>query len=187
LSIFLLLAACAAPAPSVPKPEAAADLPRRYVLDTVPQYYQSGPNCGPVTMHMVLAYYGVQLSREKVEEDIRTSTKGTSLISLVEYPKSLGFKTEDKENGTINEVVGNIAKGRPVVVRQWMKPESKLRQSEGHFRVVIGYDLDQQTIYMRDPNKSGLSKASFQEFNNLWDFTATRVGGANNWMLVIYK
>jgi len=185
--IFLLLAACAASTPSVTKPEAAAGLPRRCVLDAVPQYYQSGPNCGPVSMHMVLAYYGVKLPREKIEKDIRTSTKGTSLISLLEYPRTLGFKTEDKEKATINEVVSNIAKGRPVIVRQWMKPESKLRQTDSHIRVVIGYDLDKQTIYMRDPNKSGLSTVSFQEFTNLWDFTATRVGGANNWMLVIYK
>jgi len=183
---LIFLSACASSTPNLAKPETPADLPRKLILDAVPQYYQKGPNCGPISLQMVLAYYGVNLPKKQIEEDVR-SGRGTSPVSLMKYAQSQGFKVEDKYSGTINDLAGNLAKGRPVIVKQWMKTEAKLRQVSSHYRVVLGYDVDSQTIYMRDPNKSGLSRASFQEFNELWDMATLRGGSAKNWLLVIYK
>ena len=138
-------------------------------------------------MRMVLAYYGVKLEDE-IRDAFRSSTGGTTLIMMMEYPKALGFKVEEK-CGDIDDIARYIANGRRVIVRQWLNAKRKLDREDTHLRVVIGYDYDTQMIYMRDPNKKGPSRLTFQEFNNLWDVQPKHGswGATKNWMLVIYK
>ncbi len=167
--------------------DAPAGLPRRFVIDNVPQYYQSQMECGPVAMRMVLAYYGVELTTSAIKEEIFTDESvGTRPEDLAEYPKSLGFQAR-AVYGDIDELAKSIADGCPVIVRQWKTDEAMEEGTVSHYRVVIGYDYDQQMIYMRDPSKSGLSTASFQQFNELWDVQKERGRSTRNWMLIVHK
>ncbi len=182
-----LLVFCAGSISSPAIADAPAGLPRRYVIDDVPQYYQSQMECGPVAMRMVLAYYDVDLTTSAIKEEIFTDESvGTTPEDLVEYPKSLGFKAREV-SGNIDELARSIADDCPVIVRQWKTDEAKEEGTVSHYRVVIGYDYDQQMIYMRDPSKSGLSSASFQQFNELWDVQKERGRSTRNWMLIVHK
>ena len=191
LGIIIFAASCAASTSNLSSTAISPDLPRKQVLDAVPQYYGGKltfESCVPSSLQMVVAYYGVKTTNQEIVDGLHTSSRGTSMISLMEYAKYLGFKVEDKEKGTINDLAVNIAKGRPVIVRQWLNMDSKLRQGASHARVVIGYDADKQKIYMRDPNKKGLSEVSFHEFLELWELHSMTWGPiSKNYMMVIYK
>lgn len=172
---------------NAPNAHAAGDLPRSRVLDDVHQYYQREMECGPVAMRMVLAYYDVDLSTSAIKDEIFTDEAvGTRPEDLAEYPKSHGFKTR-VVSGSIDELARSIADGCPVIVRQWKTDEAMEEGTVSHYRVVIGYDFDTQMIYMRDPSRSGLSSASFQKFNELWDVQKERGLSTKNWMLIVYE
>ncbi len=187
IRVIGLLVFCAGSTAGPANADAPAGLPRRCVLEDVPQYYQRQMECGPVAMRMVLEYYGVELSTNAIKEEIYTDESvGTRPKDLVEYPKSLGLKVREVY-GNIDELARSIADGSPVIVRQWKTDEAKSEGTVSHYRVVIGYDYDQQMIYMRDPSKSGLSMASFQQFNELWDVQKERGLSTKNWMLIIHE
>ena len=161
--------------------------PRKYVLNNVPQYYQGKVECGPVAMRMVLAYYGINLSKSEIKGSVGTTSVGTRPTDMLIYVQSTGLKF-DERSGTIDDIAMHIAMGHPVLVHQWKTMEAKQFGQVSHFRVVIGYDYDTQTIYMRDPSRSGLSSISFQEFNTLWEVKTGRGGcSTKNWMMAIYK
>jgi ABC-type bacteriocin/lantibiotic exporter with double-glycine peptidase domain len=190
LAFIIFAASCATSTSTTPTPKIAADLPRKHMLDKVPKYYaMQGDSCGPASMRMVFAYYGVKIPRTKLARDLEDYSRSTGLIQMMEYPKTLGFKVEEK-TGTISDIARNIAQGRPVIVAQWANQEYRLRRlPEGmHARVVIGYDADLEKVYMRDPFYPGITVASFKEFNELWDIDTFDFGSlSKNWMLVVYK
>lgn len=172
--------------PGLALAEAPAGIPRRCVLDDVPQYYQSSMECGPLALRMVLEYHGVELSTSAIKEEVWTDESvGTRPQDLAAYPKSLGLKAREV-NGNIDALARSIADDCPVIVRQWKTDEAKEKGTVSHYRVVIGYDYDRQLIYMRDPSKSGLSMASFQTFNELWDVQKERGLSTRNWMLIVH-
>jgi uncharacterized protein YvpB len=189
LGIIIFTASCAASTSNLSSTSISPDLPRKHVLDAVPQYYGViGSACGPTSMRMVLEYYGIKISRKKIGEDVSSFGGGGTLpIDLINYAQALGFKVEDKEKGTINDIAVNIVKGRPVLVRQWLNMDSKARREASHIRVVIGYDADKQQIYLRDPYKKAPSEISFQEFNELWELDGRMGPISKNYMMVIYK
>jgi ABC-type bacteriocin/lantibiotic exporter with double-glycine peptidase domain len=143
--------------------------------------------CGPVALRMVLEYYDQELSTWAIKEEVWTDDSvGTRPEDLAAYPKTLGLKAR-AVSGDIDALARSIADGCPVIVRQWKTDQAKQEGTVSHYRVVIGYDYDQQMIYMRDPSKSGLSMASFQTFNELWDVQKERGLSTRNWMLIIHE
>jgi len=187
LILFLCLSVLGGSISSPVHAAAPAGIPRRCVLDDVPQYYQSSMECGPVALRMVLEYYDLELSTGAIKEEVWTDESvGTRPEDLAAYPKTLGLKAR-AVSGDIDALARSIADGCPVIVRQWKTVEAMEEGTVSHYRVVIGYDYDQQMIYMRDPSKSGLSMASFQTFNELWDVQKERGMSTRNWMLIIHE
>jgi ABC-type bacteriocin/lantibiotic exporter with double-glycine peptidase domain len=187
IRVLCLLILCGGAISSPARAEAPAGLPRRCVLDDVPQYYQNRMECGPVALRMVLEYYDQELSTWAIKEEVWTDDSvGTRPEDLAAYPKTLGLKAR-AVSGDIDALARSIADGCPVIVRQWKTDQAKQEGTVSHYRVVIGYDYDQQMIYMRDPSKSGLSMASFQTFNELWDVQKERGLSTRNWMLIIHE
>lgn len=164
------------------------DLPQRYIIEKVPQIFQGKKECGPVSMNMVLNYWDVTIYKEEIKKAVNwDEEKGTKPREMCRFPESLGFVT-DCYSGDIQRIVENIIKDRPVIVRQWLNKKDKQEGKFGHYRVVIGYNLDSKMIYMRDPNKKfGSSELTFEEFLDLWDMTNHHSNPLKNWMLVIYK
>ena len=79
-------------------------------------------------------------------------------------------------------MIYHISNGRPVLVDQWSSMETKISKTRlTHYRVIIGYDMDKQMIYVRDPRKNRPGEYSFSMFNELWD-----VPKVKNWMLIVY-
>lgn len=165
-------------------------LPRNKTLTGVPFVKQGKNECGAASMAMVLGYYGIEKPVEELRQALKWSKwRGIGLRRMKAYPASLGLqaKTFSGWKSGIPGIVGHINQGRPVIVRQWSSRRQKQKAWVGHYQVVVGYDLDQQELYLHDPlrKKAGFLVLDFKKFEFLWDMLAHPVP-SYNWMLVVY-
>jgi len=187
LVIFLvqIFFSCAPTPVVVQKP---STLPFSYIIDKVPQFYHDTTECGPTALAMVLNYYGVKKKKEELRDDLRWDPKlGVSPQKMLSFPfKKYGFKIDFIKEGSIEKVMEYITQNNPVIVRQWINYDAKLKGDAGHWRVVIGYDHEKQRIYMRDPSRRGSSSISYKQFLDLWDLSNHK-NPSKNWMIAIMQ
>ena len=59
-----------------------------------------------------------------------------------------------------------LSDGVPVIVHQYWKG----RHSNGHYRVVVGYDEDQHVVFLKDSSQLQNQTQTYEEFLEKWDF-----------------
>ncbi len=174
---------------------AFAEAPDRYVIEGIKPIYQGRNECVPTVITMMLNFWGEDVDKEDVKRELFWNVnKGTSRTFAREYlAAKKGFRTESDSGSrvTINDVIENIAKGRPVIVAQWRSAELKKKALKSwqmtHWRIVYGYDTAERTFYIQDPQKNlGTCRIGFDEFVELWDLSDSE-HRSKNWMLVFYK
>jgi len=154
-------------------------------------------SCAPVTKEVKLdpSLPPLCITQEELSEEMNWSIeKGTSPEEMSHFPSTLGFRVDEYsgglfgEYGTIEKLIDNIAKGRPVIVRQWLDSYYKSKDIMSHYRVVVGYDYPNKIIYIKDPaSRLDIWRIDFKRFLDLWDLSNYFKNPAVNWMLVIYK
>jgi hypothetical protein len=102
--------------------------------------------CLPASGAMVLNYYGVNITQEKLAEEVIGDDGVGSTEKLREYAKELGFKAEFR-NLTLEWVKKVLQQDVPIVIAQ----EISLIKPINHARVVIGYDDKKQELITHDP------------------------------------
>jgi predicted double-glycine peptidase len=137
--------------------------------------------CGPASLKMVLAYYGVDKTEEELAKLCGTNLKlGTSDESIKHAAESLGFKVEIKNNSTFDDIRSWLDKKVPVIVNWFTRGRIDYPDSEvpdGHLSVVVG--LDDEYIYLQDPEIGNLRKITRDDFMKVWfDFTGEYI---NSW------
>lgn len=140
------------------------------ILD-VPHYLQSDDStCGPASLRMVMAYYGLEMSEEDIAGACgHTYELGCRSEDMVCAAKSLGFNTYMKNNSKIEEIIQLIDLGVPVIV-DWFCGDPP----EGHSSVVVGYDSD--NLYILDPYLEEMRVVSKYDFRRCWfDFYETPI------------
>jgi ABC-type bacteriocin/lantibiotic exporter with double-glycine peptidase domain len=193
LSVRLLLALTCMTGMTCAPSLKTSGIPRSHLLN-VPHIKQGKSECGPASLTMVLEYHGIRTERAAMARALHFNPhRGVTPRQLRSYPARVGcqVKTYSWWNGTLNRVMVEVARGRPIIVRQWYNERYQARKWTAHYRVVVGYDLDKQEIYMQDPNRPpdtrGYNLAlKFTTFLDRWDLM-THPDPSFNWMLVIYK
>lgn len=156
-------------------PQLPGNVPGRYELDSVPFYPQDAYQCGPATLAMALTWSGLPIRPEALKEQVYTpSRKGSLQMAMVGATRRHGRIAYAIEG--LNEMFQEIAAGRPVIVLQnlglsWLPV--------WHYAVVIGYDLDQEDIFLH----SGETKRkvmSYYVFEKTW-------ARSNYWGLLVLQ
>lgn len=139
-------------------------------------FKQSPSYCGPASLKMVLAYYGVEESEKKLGELCHTTLRrGTTWQSLVRVAKRYGLGAEMKRRASLRDIENSIKKGAPVIVN-WFSV------NEGHWSVIIG--IDSVNIYMLDPEIGKLRSMSRKDFMRVWfDFRSDYITNPNKLFL----
>lgn len=116
--------------------------------------------CGPASLKMVMDYYGVSISEEKLARLSGASKKkGVSIKGLIKAAKHFGFKTFLKQNSSLKDLEQFVNKKIPVIV-DWFY------EDEGHYSVVA--DIDNKNIVLMDPALGGKRKMPVEKFLRLW-------------------
>lgn len=150
--------------------------------------------CGPASLKMVLAYYGVECSEGDLAKLCRTDPDlGTSDQDIKKVAESLGFIVEIKNNSTFEDIQAWLAKKVPVIVNWFTRGRTDYSEEDvpdGHLSIVVG--LDDEYIYLQDPEIGKLRKIARDDFMKVWfDFTGEYI---NSWdemiirqLIAVYK
>ena len=126
--------------------------------------------CGPASLKMVLAYYGIEKTEQELSQLAETDPDlGTSDEEIKTAAESLGFTVEIKNNSTFEDIQTWLDKKVPVIVNWFTRgridyPDSDV--PEGHLSVVVG--LDDEYIYLQDPEIGALRKIARDDFMKVW-------------------
>jgi ABC-type bacteriocin/lantibiotic exporter with double-glycine peptidase domain len=142
--------------------------------------------CGPASLKMVLAYYGVEKTEAELAELCGTDPNlGTDDLSIKRAAEGLGFNVEIQNKSTFDDVKKWLDKKVPVIVNWFTRGRTDYDVSEvpdGHLSVVVG--LDDEYIYLQDPEIGELRKISRDDFMGVWfDFESERIESWNDIIL----
>lgn len=137
----------------------------------VPHYLQSDDStCGPASLRMVMAFYGLEMTEEDLAGACgHTYELGCRSEDMACAAKSLGFDVYFKNNSTIEELSRLVNAGAPVIV-DWFCGDPP----EGHSSVVIG--VSDKNIYILDPYLEEMRVVAKEDFRRCWfDFYETPI------------
>ncbi len=133
--------------------------------------------CGPASLKIVLGYYGIGKSEQELSELVGKDDQGTTDRGLARAAESLGLRADIKNESSFEEIEGWLSKGVPVIVNWFTRGRSDYLDSEvadGHYSVVVG--LDEQNIYLQDPEIGKLRTIARDDFMRVWfDFSGETI------------
>lgn len=126
--------------------------------------------CGPASLKIVLAYYGVEKSEKALAKLCRHSKDlGVDDKKIKQAAEALGFKVKIKNNSNFRDIEKWLNKKVPVIVDWLTKDRRDYSESEvadGHYSVVAG--LDDEYIYLQDPEIGKMRKLKRDDFMRVW-------------------
>lgn len=126
----------------------------------VPLFKQSKSFCGPASLRMVLAYYGLRVSERKLALlSGATRAGGVEGEGLLAAAKRLGFSGKIIDKASMEMIRTYIEKNVPVIV-SWFSV------NEGHYSVVVG--IDKKYIYLVDPEYGKIIRFLITNFLKVW-------------------
>ena len=129
-----------------------------------------GGYCGPASLKMMLAYYGVEKSEEEVAQKCeRDPDLGTDDESIKQAAEEYGFQVEIQSNASFDDIQRWLYKKVPVIVNWFSRGRSDYGSSEvpdGHYSVVVG--LDKTKIYLQDPEIGIMRTLDRDDFMRVW-------------------
>jgi tetratricopeptide (TPR) repeat protein len=137
--------------------------------------------CGPACLAMILNYWDEtrSFSQRKITDEIYDSEiQATFNSELVLYPRTHGFESYSFQGSlrTLKDVVG---KDIPVIVLT-----KAIKQiAKGHYRVVVGFDEDEDQIIFHDPYFGGRMAMTSKDFMRVWELGKGR--NQSRWMMAV--
>ncbi len=126
----------------------------------VPSFLQTTGHCGPASLKMALAYFGVDKSESELAKlSGATRLRGVEGIGLATAAKKLGFDAFIKDNAKISDIKKYLDLKIPVIV-DWFSKD------DGHYSVVV--DMNEKNIYLQDPEIGGIKKLPLETFKRVW-------------------
>lgn len=142
------------------------------LLDNPNHVYQTFNNCGPATLSMILSWYGITVSQDELANKMRpyqnqegdNDDKTIFTYEFVDWAETYGVKAVGRVNGDIKLLKTFTANGIPVVVKTWLNPGEDI----GHFRIVRGFDEENQVIIQDDSYQGPNKKIPYYDFLSMW-------------------
>jgi len=153
-----------------------------YLIRTVPyEKWLSRNLCGPACLAMVLNFWdgATPLSQRRISEEIYDSeNQATYNSDLILYPRTKGFESYSFQGSLriLKEVVG---KDIPVIVLT----KAVKQLPKGHYRVVIGFDEDEDQIIFHDPYFGSRMAMTSKNFMKVWELGKGR--NQSRWMMAV--
>ena len=153
-----------------------------HLIQTVPfEKWLKRNYCGPACLAMVLNSWDEtrSFSQRKIADEIYDSgSQATYNSELVLYPRTKGFESYSFQ-GNLQILKDFVGKDIPVIVLT-----KALKQiAKGHYRVVIGFDDDEDQIIFHDPFFGGRQAMTSKGFMKIWELGKGR--NQSRWMMAV--
>jgi len=153
-----------------------------HLIQTVPfEKWLKTNYCGPACLAMVLNSWDETrpFNQQNIADEIYDSgSRATYNSELVLYPRTKGFESYSFQGNLqiLKELVGQDI---PVIVLT-----KTIKQiAKGHYRVVIGFDDDEDQIIFHDPYFGGRKAMRSKTFMKVWELGKGR--NQSRWMMAV--
>jgi len=133
--------------------------------------------CGPTSLQMVLAYYGLRDSELHLAKQLHTTNeRGTYRVAMYELALELGFHCYISNESTIPEIDFMLDLKIPPIVR-YLDRES----NEDHYGVVVG--SGEEYLIIHDPWSGPARRFNREHFKERW--ICDLIGNCDQWLMAI--
>lgn len=160
--IVLSIAGCAAPT-AVVHLSLPDGFPSQHLIAAVPFYAQTGDQCGPAALAMVLQYSGMSATARELQAAVYTPGRKGSLQSGIVTAARRHDRLAYPIQG-LDCLLREVAAGNPVIVLQNLGLQWIPRW---HYAVVIGFDLQAQSITLHS-GKDPARRVALKTFHHTW-------------------
>ena len=148
------------------------NIPDKVILNIEPQYQTTNYTCATVSLGMAIKYVTndqIVLSEEDVWNTTGTTIKaarkyGNDMKGLGRVCKKSSVKYKFLNKMNIDVLQYYLAHQNPVILN--IRPDPN--QNYTHALLAVGYDKDNQTIYINDPSNI-VTEFSYEELNKRWN------------------
>jgi len=132
-------------------------------------------DCGPASLAMIFCYYNKCQDYPDLLKKA-SENHGTGNFRMKELAEEIGFRTEVKENASIDDIKKFLEKGIPVVVN-YIEPS----EGWGHYAVVTGIN---DKIILANPDTGKEEEMEIDGFKKRW---VSGSGKHKQWMLAVIE
>ncbi len=136
-------------------------------MTDLPFLQQRGNYCGPASLNMLLAHWGIHQTQDEIAARVYTGIAGTPPQVLHHFARSLGMKSAEfkADEATWKRL---IDAGYPILWLQMLGGNSRLSGGGGHYRVVTGYDDILKSWIVHDPNYFTAIRIPYDKIRDTW-------------------
>lgn len=172
--LVCLLCACATPRQTHEIGRNPPDILPSQELVNTPFFPQTENHCGPAALATILQYYNVAAQPEEVADKVYIpGLEGSLQMEMIAATRVYELLPV-RLDGRLDSLLREVAEGNPVLVMQNLGFDSF---PYWHYAVVVGYDLERQTVVLRSGTERRLVRP-FDNFERTWQRTGY-------WALVI--
>jgi ABC-type bacteriocin/lantibiotic exporter with double-glycine peptidase domain len=147
------------------EPVALARQGNWYMVASFPLVRQEKSNdCGAAALASVLKFWGRPATPSSIEAAIGRKEARLRAGDMAEYARKQGLRAY-VFFGTMNDVVYELKRGRPVIVG--LGKEYAEKKAISHYEVVVGYEPKQKRVLLLDPGR-GWQVDSLDGFAEEW-------------------
>jgi len=116
--------------------------------------------CGPASLKMLLGFYGLEYSEDKLGELAGcTPERGVTGFDIVAAAEKIGLAGFVRDFSDLKDIDSFLNRETPVIV-EWFS------EDDSHFSVVV--KIDEIFVYLQDPELAGLRKIEIETFLRIW-------------------
>jgi hypothetical protein len=153
---------------SEPEPELEPlELPDAADLSGMNHMYQTFNNCSAASVCMLLSHYDIIMDQETLRPIMRPNdgTRHGKNEYMIQFFREQGLQAHLMHGGDVETLQALIANDIPVIVQQWLEPDS---DPIGHYSVVRGYDDNAGVFRLNDSMHGEDFRITYDEFISKW-------------------
>ncbi|MCP4429379.1 MAG: PA2778 family cysteine peptidase [Gammaproteobacteria bacterium] len=170
LGAFLLvgiLCACTTPRQTLELRQNPPNIPLSHELVDTPFFPQTENHCGPAALASILQHYNIGVEPDDIAGKVYTPGLAGSLQFEMVAATRIYELLPVRHDGRLESLLREINAGNPVLVMQNLGLDSI---PFWHYAVVVGYDLEQQSLILRSGTEKRLVRP-FDNFERTWQRT----------------
>ncbi len=149
-------------------PTPSPTLPISHTLSGLRHEPQGWNNCGAATLSTSFSFWGVEMTQWEIALLLKPDPedKHIDFMEVVEYVRSTGMGAVARMGGDLTLLKRLIFAGYPVMIESWHVIDAS--NQLGHYRLVSGYDDEEQHFILQDSLDGPDLEMSYQELDELW-------------------
>lgn len=164
LFALAFVSACATPLQTLSIREKPPDISAQQELIATPFYPQLDYYCGPAALAAIINYRDIAVEPDDIAPLIYVpKLKGSMQEEIIAAARRFNLLPVQLD-GSLESIFREIEAGNPVLVLQNLGFEI---YPKWHYAIVIGYDLNQETLVLRSGTRERLVR-SFSLFERTW-------------------